>query len=142
MAKKSTASKSPQHARKVAAATLDALDELLSEVDEAVGNGEERIDLVEIIEAERITLLEAHSLMKCLQAALLNSDLDEGLFYADLANVAARIVDESVARLDDTRIKPMIEALKGSASLPAALHRRAPSVGKFQVKDGETAYLC
>lgn len=52
--------------------------------------------------------------------------------YAEAAHLAAMMVDESVAQLDSTRIKPMIEALKMEPG----------GGGGFQVREAPPPYLC
>lgn len=101
-------------------------------------------DLATLIEVERTALLEAHSLMQCLKEVLTGADFDEALFYADLAGVAAKIVNESVARLDATRVMPMIEALRPALRVKVRANRpraRVPA-GKFEVRETRPRYLC
>ncbi len=103
--------------------------------------GRDNGDLGELIEAERVALLEAHSLMKCLGEVLLKADLEEAVFYADLAHVAAKIVDESVARLDDTRLAPMLAASRPPQIAPSTAQSKA-SPGRFEVRESKVVYLC
>lgn len=104
----------------------------------------ETADLATLIEVERTALLEAHSLMQCLKEVLTGADFDEALFYADLAGVAAKIVNESVARLDATRVMPMIEALRPAlrAKVRANRPRARVPAGKFEVRETRPRYLC
>lgn len=44
--------------------------------------------------------MQAHAVVKCLSAALMNSADDDAMFYVDAANVAAELIDEAVARLN------------------------------------------
>lgn len=145
MAKKAAVSKSrrpARPARRPLALLSEADESPLVEGDEDEGG--EPADLATLIEVERMTLLEAHSLMQCLKDVLTGADFDEALFYADLAGVAAKIVDEAVARLDATRVMPMIEALRPALhakARPARPRVRVP-VGKFEVKEARPVYLC
>lgn len=144
MAKKAAVPK-PQHlaraARRSQALLPEANDSLLKDDKD---EGSEPADLATLIEVERATLLEAHSLMQCLKEVLTEADFDAALFYADLAGVAAKIVDASVARLDATRVLPMIEALRPALRAKArpARPRVGPPAGKFEVREAGPAYLC
>jgi len=144
MAKKAVISKPHPPARSARRSLVlpPEANESLSKDDKDEGN--EPADLATLIEAERVTLLEAHSLMQCLKEVLTEADFDAALFYADLAGVAAKIVDASVARLDATRVIPMIEALRPALRVKArpARARVRPPIGKFEVKEARPTYLC
>ena len=47
-----------------------------------------------------------------LYEVLLYADGEDAVLYAEAAHLASIMVDESVAQLDSTRIKPLIDALK------------------------------
>lgn len=68
--------------------------------------------LEQTIERERSRLLHVHGVLHCLYEVLLYADGEDAVVYAEAAHLAAMMVDESVAQLDSTRLKPMIEALK------------------------------
>lgn len=51
-------------------------------------------------------------MLHCLYEVLLYADGEDAVTYAEAAHLAAIMVDESIAQLDSTKIKPMIEALK------------------------------
>lgn len=68
--------------------------------------------LEQTIERERSRLLHVHSVLHCLYEVLLYADAEDAVVYAEATHLAAMMVDESVAQLDSTRLKPMIEALK------------------------------
>lgn len=68
--------------------------------------------LEQTIERERSRLLHVHSVLHCLYEVLLYADGEDAVVYAEAAHLAAMMVDESVAQLDSTRLKPMIDALK------------------------------
>jgi hypothetical protein len=99
--------------------------------------------LIQAVEAERAELLRAHSILKCLYEVLLYAEGEDATSWADSANVAARLVDESVTRLDVVRLKPMIEAL--TRSNPYEVPEEKLNIGlggKDEVKDGDrVAYL-
>jgi hypothetical protein len=57
-------------------------------------------DVTEAIEHERVELLQIQAMLKCLYEVLLYADDDDSVMRADVANVCARLINESVARLD------------------------------------------
>jgi hypothetical protein len=56
--------------------------------------------LTEAIEAEREQLLQVQAMARCLYEVLLYSDDDDGAMHADVAQVIARLVRETVSRLE------------------------------------------
>lgn len=62
----------------------------------------------QVIENERGELLRAKSVLGCLYAALLSSGCDEA---ADAAEVARRLLGDSVDRLDSVYIGPLLDRL-------------------------------
>lgn len=58
-------------------------------------------DVTEIIERERVELMQIHAMLTCLYEVLLYADDDDSVMHADVANVCARLIDESVGRLDN-----------------------------------------
>lgn len=89
--------------------------------------------LEQTIERERSRLLHVHSVLHCLYEVLLYADDEDAVTYAEAAHLAAMMVNESVAKLDSTRIKPMIEALKMETG----------GGGGFQVREAPPPpYLC
>jgi hypothetical protein len=59
--------------------------------------------LAALIAAERIHLTEAHTLLVCLHQVLLYAN-GEATIYADVAKVAARILDASIDRFDTANL--------------------------------------
>lgn len=57
-------------------------------------------DVAEAIEHERVELQQIQAMLKCLYQVLLYADDDDSEMHADVANVCARLIDESVERLD------------------------------------------
>lgn len=98
--------------------------------------------LIQAIEAERAELLRAHSILECLYEVLLYAEGESATSWADSANVASRLIDESVTRLDVVRLKPMIEAM--TRSNPYAVPEEKLTLGlggKDEVREGDrTAY--
>lgn len=66
--------------------------------------------LEQTIEAERRKLMQVHGLLHCLCEVLLYADGEDAILYAQAAQLGAELLDDSVARLDSSKIKPMIEA--------------------------------
>lgn len=58
-------------------------------------------DITEAIEHERVELLQIQAMLKCLYEVLLYADDDDSVMHADVAQVCARLVNESVRRLGD-----------------------------------------
>ncbi len=58
-------------------------------------------DVTEIIAHERVELLQIQAMLKCLYEVLLYADDDDSVMHADVANVCARLINESVGRLDN-----------------------------------------
>jgi hypothetical protein len=68
--------------------------------------------LEQTIDTERRKLMQVHSLLHCLYEVLLYADGEDAIPYAQAAPLGAELLDDSVARLDSSRIKPMIEAAR------------------------------
>ena len=71
--------------------------------------------LEQTIEAERARLLQVHSILHCLYEVLLYAEHDEAETYAEVAHLAAMLIDDVVERLDPIKLRPMIEAARRSA---------------------------
>jgi hypothetical protein len=56
--------------------------------------------LAQLIESERVELLQVQAMLKCLYEVLLYADDDDSVLHADVANVCARLINESAGRLD------------------------------------------
>jgi hypothetical protein len=82
--------------------------------------------LEQVIESERRGLLHVHGVLHCLYEVLLYADGEDAVIYAEAAHLAAVMVDKSVARLDSTRIRPMIVALKMESCGNGDLQLREP----------------
>lgn len=57
-------------------------------------------DVAEAIEHERVELMQIQAMLKCLYEVLLYADDDDSVMHADVANVSARLIGDSVGRLD------------------------------------------
>ena len=82
--------------------------------------------LEQAIESERRRLLHVHGVLHCLYEVLLYADGEDAVVYAEAAHLASVMVDESVAKLDSTRIKPLIDALKMESGGHGGLQLREP----------------
>jgi hypothetical protein len=56
--------------------------------------------LEELIEAERANLMQVQAMARCLYDVLLYSDDDDGTMHADVAELIARLIAESVDALE------------------------------------------
>jgi hypothetical protein len=56
--------------------------------------------LEELIEVERANLMQVHGMARVLYDVLLYSDDDDGTMHADVADVIARLIEESVEALE------------------------------------------
>lgn len=56
--------------------------------------------LEEVIENERVHLMQVHAMLKCLYEVLLYADDDDSTMHADVANVSALLIDNCVVRLE------------------------------------------
>jgi hypothetical protein len=61
--------------------------------------------LSELIEHERVELMQVHAMVRCLNDVLLYADDDDSPMHADVALVIARLLNESVGRLDGVRMR-------------------------------------
>jgi hypothetical protein len=55
--------------------------------------------VAEAIEHERVELMQIQAMLKCLYEVLLYADDDDSVMHADVANVCARLINDSVDRL-------------------------------------------
>jgi hypothetical protein len=63
-----------------------------------------RTPLQQRIEAQRVQLLQAHGVLRCLHEVLLHAECDDAVFYAEAACVAANLVNNSVEELDSVHV--------------------------------------
>jgi streptomycin 6-kinase len=69
-----------------------------------------RTQLQQRIEAQRMQLLQAYGVLKCLYRALLHAEDDDAVCYAQAAHVAAKLIDDTAEELDSVHIGPLIMA--------------------------------
>jgi hypothetical protein len=65
--------------------------------------------VTQVIDDERTRLMQAHAVLKCLYEVLLHTDDDEGQYCADSVQVVAKLIDESVTRLDPTHLRRLLK---------------------------------
>ncbi len=88
--------------------------------------------LAELIDHERIELTQIHAMVRCLNDVLLYADDDDSPMHADVAYVIARLLNESVVRLDVVRMRV--------AQLETAACPESPE--PHQVREPRPTYLC
>jgi hypothetical protein len=57
------------------------------------------------IEAQRVQLLQAHGVLRCLYEVLLHAECDDAVFYAEAALVAANLINNSAEELDSVHMR-------------------------------------
>jgi hypothetical protein len=72
--------------------------------------------LSELIEHERTELMQVHAMVRCLNDVLLYADDDDSPMHADVALVIARLLNESVGRLEAVRVR--VAELEQAAAAP------------------------
>ena len=87
--------------------------------------------LAELIDHERGELTQIHAMVRCLNDVLLYADDDDSPMHADVAYVIARLLNESVVRLDGVRMRV--------AQLETEVRSESPP---HQVREERATYLC
>ena len=93
--------------------------------------------LSELIEHERSELTQIHAMVKGLNDVLLYADDDDSPMHADVAYVIARLLDESLARLEAVRVR-VAQLEKAAADSEAGSDSSPP----HQVREPRATYLC
>jgi len=91
------------------------------------------VSISEAIENERIELMQIQAMLKCLYEVLLYADDDDSVMHADVANVCARLISDSVVRLDAVRLLTLRTIPDDDEPAPPHPH---------QVRDIQARYLC
>jgi hypothetical protein len=100
------------------------------------------LTLEQAIENERTMLLQIRAMLHCLYEVLLYADDDDTVMHADVAHTAARLINESCARLDAVNLRPLIEALRRRASdMPYGEEPDLTVDQPYQVREPMTVYL-
>lgn len=93
--------------------------------------------LTELIEHERGELMQLHAMIKCLNDVLLYADDDDSPMHADVAQLVARLLDESIGRLDAIRIR--VAELERAAEESSNATSEPPP---YQVREQRASYMC
>jgi hypothetical protein len=100
------------------------------------------LTLEQAIENERIMLLQIRAMLHCLYEVLLYADDDDTIMHADVANTAARLLNESCARMDSVNLQPLIDALrKRGSEEPREEEPDLTGQRPYQVREPMTVYL-
>lgn len=91
--------------------------------------------LAELIAHERTELMQIHAMVRCLNDVLLYADDDDSPMHADVADVVARLLDDSIVRLEGVHTR--VAQLEASAEQSSA---DAPPPN--QVREPRLTYLC
>jgi len=94
------------------------------------------------IERERVQLMQVHAMLKCLYEVLLYADDDDSIMHADVANMAARLLDESVVRLELLRASLRQPATGDSPGDQPKEDIDVVPPRNHEVKELPAAYLC
>jgi hypothetical protein len=98
--------------------------------------------LEEAIEYERTMLLQVRSMLHCLYEVLLYADDDDSVMHAEVAQTAARLLNETAVRLDSVNLQPLIEAARQrGAGTSYEDARDLTRNGPHQVKEAVPVYL-
>lgn len=71
-----------------------------------------RDQVLGLIEAQRMKMLQAHAVMTCVYEVLLYVEGDDIAIYAEAASAAAMLANDAAEGLDSVRLKPMLEGLQ------------------------------
>jgi hypothetical protein len=91
--------------------------------------------LADLIERERDELLQIHAMVRCLNDVLLYADDDDSPMHADVAHVITRLLDESLTRLAELRVR--VAALEAAAEEKSAQMEPLPP---HQVREQTAIY--
>jgi hypothetical protein len=80
--------------------------------------------LSELIEHERVELMQVHAMARCLNDVLLYADDDDSPMHADVALVIARLLNESVGRLEGVCMR--VAQLEQAAAPPNQVRELRP----------------
>ena len=99
------------------------------------------LTLEEAIENERTVLLQAYAMLHCLYEVLLYADDDDTILHAEVAHTAARLINDSVERLDLVNLRPLIEAFRQSGAGAPLDDEPNPGLVPYQVREPRPVYL-
>jgi hypothetical protein len=91
--------------------------------------------LEEAIERVRSLLLDVRAMLHCLSEVLQYSDDNDGVMHAEVAEAAARWINDSAADLDMVKLRPLIEAIRKRDD-----ESGSGSSGLYQVREQTAVY--
>jgi hypothetical protein len=83
--------------------TDDNKQPTLPDFQKSIADAEDRtkqLPLHETVQAERTELMQIEAMLRCLREVLLYADDDDSLMHADVAHVSARLLNDSITRLE------------------------------------------
>jgi hypothetical protein len=102
----------------------------------------EPLTLEQVIENERILLLQIRAMLHCLYEVLLYADDDDTILHAEVAQTSARLLNESCERLDSVNLQPLIDAFRIRDAVAAGEDDPdLTSYGPHQVRELRPVYL-
>ena len=99
------------------------------------------LTLEEAIENERTVLLQAYAMLHCLYEVLLYADDDDTILHAEVAHTAARLINDSVGRLDLVNLRALIEAFRQSGVGAPLDDEPNPGLVPYRVREPRPVYL-
>ena len=75
----------------------------LPDFQKPIADAEDRtkqLPLPEAVQAERTELMQIEAMLRCLKDVLLYADDDDSVMHSDVAQVCARLLNDSITRLD------------------------------------------
>jgi hypothetical protein len=91
--------------------------------------------LEEAIERVRTLMLEVRAMLHCLSDVLQYSDDDDGVLHSEVAQAAARWINDSAADLDMVKLRPLIAAIRKRDDEPGS-----GGSGLYQVREETAVY--
>lgn len=66
--------------------------------------------LEQMITAQRVKLMSAHAVQKCLYEVLLYANGEDAVMYAEVANAVATLMEDAVDKLDPVHLRRVMAA--------------------------------
>lgn len=96
--------------------------------------------LERVVQNQRVRLLQAHAVLKCLYQVLLHAEGRNAAAYAEAAHLAARLLDECAERLDPQRLRALLEGTQQNIPYPCGEEKiTTGGEGDEQVRDSATS---
>lgn len=91
----------------------------------------QQLPLHEAVQAERTELMQIEAMLRCLKDVLQYADDDDSIMHSDVAHVCARLLKDSITRLDAA----VMRHLQGEVA--AAIPPESPAVDPSPADSGE-----